>query len=635
VTVRKLLGMFRKSQVSPQLHGQSSRQGFLSLHVGSAAAVAVVLACAFVSWRPIRARAGEVVALKRFQSATAPAKAPADVVITNAIVATMDENHPRASMIAIRGETIVAVAFNVSDAIKSEQAPEVEALIGPHTRVIDLHKQFVMPGFNDAHLHLFGAAYGKLEIDFTGVKSVAELQQLIRDRLKDYKPGEWILGRGWDHTLWPEKKFPSRQDLDAVSTKYPMIFGRLDGHVAIANSRALKIAGITRSTLDPPGGHIEHDPQSGEPSGMLEEDAAMNLVYQRVPAFSLEQRRRAFELAMDEAVQYGVTSVQDNSVFDADDSANFGWQNFLVMDQLKREGKLKFRISEWLPFRAPLPRLEEMRRLGGSSTAENSGDPWLETGELKLILDGSLGSRTAAMLAPYSDDPNTSGILSIDPEQLKQMAIERDRAGFQLGFHAIGDRANRVALETLAAVLETNGPRDRRDRIEHAQVVESTDFARFGKLNVIASMQPAHLLDDARWAADRLGPERVRGAYAWRTMERNGVRLAFGTDYPVIPINPLRGIYACVTRQLTDGTPKRGWQPQERLHANQCFRAYTVGSAYAQFEEQRKGTIAPGMLADIIVYPEDLNETRPEEILRTPVVMTIVGGKIVYQQAQP
>jgi len=305
------------------------------------------------------------------------------------------------------------------------------------------------------------------------------------------------------------------------------------------------------------------------------------------------------------------------------------------MDQLKREGKLKFRISEWLPFRAPLSRLEEMRRVGGSFTAEHPGDRWLKTGELKLLLDGSLGSRTAAMLAPYSDDPNTSGILSIDPQQLTQMAIERDRAGFQLGFHAIGDRANRLALDTFAAVLEANGPRDRRDRIEHAQVVESTDFARFGKLNVIASMQPAHLLDDARWAADRLGPERVRGAYAWRTMERNGARLAFGTDYPVIPINPLRGIYACVTRQLTDGTPKRGWQPQERLHANECFRAYTVGSAFAQFEEQRKGTIAPGMLADIIVYPKDLNETRPEEILEIPVVMTIVGGKIVYQQAQP
>jgi hypothetical protein len=238
------------------------------------------------------------------------------------------------------------------------------------------------------------------------------------------------------------------------------------------------------------------------------------------------------------------------------------------------------------------------------------------------------------MLAPYSDDPSTSGILEIEPDRLKQMAIERDHAGFQLGFHAIGDRANRVALDTFAAVLEANGPRDRRDRVEHAQVVEAGDFARFGKLNVIASMQPAHLLDDERWATARLGPERSRGAYAWHTMEQNGVRLAFGTDYPVVAINPLRGIYACVTRQLTDGTPKRGWQPQERLRAKDCFRAYSVGAAFAQFEEQRKGTIAPGMLADIVVYPKDLNETRPSEILTIPVVMTIVGGKIVYQQAQ-
>ena len=597
------------------------------------AAILVVfaLSLAFVTRRPIRANAGRN-SVPHVQSSLAE-QAPADMVIENAIVATFDDNHPRASMIAIRGDKIVAVAYNISDAIKSEQTAEVEALVGPNTRVIDLHKQFVMPGFNDAHIHLFSGAYAKLHIDLTGVKSIAEFQQRVRSRLKDYKPGEWILGRGWDHTLWPEKKFPTRQDLDAVSKDNPMIFGRLDGHVAVANSRALKIAGITRDTKDPPGGHIERDANS-DPTGMLEEDSAMLLVYNRVPRYSMEQRRRAFQLAMDEAVQYGITSVQDNSVMDPDDAANYGWQNFLVLDQLKREGKLKFHVTEWLPFLAPVSRLEEMRRFGGSSTPENPGDPWLKTGQVKLIMDGSLGSRTAALLAPYSDDPSTSGILEIEPDRLKQMAIERDGAGFQLGFHAIGDRANRVALDTFAAVLEANGPRDRRDRVEHAQVVEADDFVRFGKLNVIASMQPAHLLDDARWAADRLGPERSRGAYAWRSMEKNGVRLAFGTDYPVIPINPLRGIYACISRRMTDGTPKRGWQPQEHLHAKECFNAYTVGSAYAEFEEQRKGIIAPGMLADIVVYPKDLNETQLEDILTIPVVMTIAGGKIVYQQAQ-
>jgi predicted amidohydrolase YtcJ len=624
--------MFRALRILSREVSADSRARLFAIRIRVVAVVAIALSLAFLSWYAIKAEA-QPGPPRQNQSGVPSPQIPADLVLTNGIISTMDENHPRASMIAIRGESIIAVAYNISDAVKSEQAAEVQALIGPNTRVIDLGGKFAMPGFNDAHIHLFGAAYAKLQIDFTGVKSIAEFQDRIRARLKDYKPGEWILGRGWDHTLWPEKKFPTRQNLDAVSTDHPMVFGRLDGHVAIANSRALKIAGVTRATPDPPGGHIERDASSGEPTGMLEE-SAMSLVYGRIPRYSMEQRRRAFQLVMDEAVQYGVTSVQDNSVMDADDAANYGWQNFLVLDQLKREGKLKFHVTEWLPFLAPVSRLEEMRRFGGSSTPENPGDPWLKTGQAKLIMDGSLGSRTAAMLAPYSDDPSTSGILEIEPDRLKQMAIERDRAGFQLGFHAIGDRANRVALDTFAAVLEANGPRDRRDRVEHAQVVEAVDFTRFGKLNVIASMQPAHLLDDERWATDRLGPERSRGAYAWHTMGRNGVPLAFGTDYPVVPINPLRGIYACVTRQLTDGMPKRGWQPQERLRAKDCFRAYTVGSAFAQFEEQRKGTIAPGMLADIVVYPKDLNETKPSEILTISVVMTIVGGKIVYQQAQ-
>jgi predicted amidohydrolase YtcJ len=619
--------MSRSFGIFSRLRPENSRANALAICVRIFAAMAVVISLASLSWHALKAQAPP-----QNQSAATSPQIPADLVLTNGIVSTMDENHPRASMIAIRGETIVAVAYNISDAIKSEQAADVQALIGPHTRVIDLHGQFAMPGFNDAHAHLFGAAYAKLEVDLSGTKSLAEFQQRIRDRLKDYKPGDWILGQGWDHTLWTEKKFPTRQDLDAVSTDHPMFFGRLDGHVAVANSRAFQIAGITRATPDPPAGHIERDAKSGEPTGMLEEDSAMDLVYKRVPPYSEQQRRRGFELVMDEAAQYGVTSVQDNSVMDANDAANFGWQNFLLLQELQREGKLKFRITEWLPFDAPLPRLEEMRRAGGSSVPGKPADSWLNTGQLKALLDGSLGSRTAAMLAPYSDDPGTSGILRVDPDRLKQMAIERDRAGFQLAFHAIGDRANRVALDTFAAVLEANGPRDRRDRVEHAQVVESGDFARFGKLNVIASMQPAHLLDDERWAAARLGPERSRGAYAWHTMEKNGVHLAFGTDYPVVPINPLRGIYSCVTRQLADGTPDRGWQPQERLRAKDCFRAYTVGSAYAQFEEQRKGTIAPGMLADIVVYPKDLNETQPSEILTIPVAMTIVGGKIVYQQ---
>jgi predicted amidohydrolase YtcJ len=288
---------------------------------------------------------------------------------------------------------------------------------------------------------------------------------------------------------------------------------------------------------------------------------------------------------------------------------------------------LTARITEWLDFTLPVATLEALRSEWGST------DPWLRTGALKAFLDGSLGSRTAALLAPYSDAPGKSGLLHVDPAKFTVMAIERDRAGFQLAFHAIGDRANHVALDTFAAVVAANGPRDRRDRVEHAQVVAPEDFARYGSLDIVASMQPSHLLDDERWASGRLGPERSRGAYAWRTMEQNNVHLAFGTDHPVESLNPLRGIYACVTRELPQGSTS--WQPQESLPIKDCLRAYTVGSAYAEFEEKRKGTIAPGMLADLVMYPLDLNEIPAPELLTSKVRMAIAGGRIVYQNPEP
>ncbi|MGA8145928.1 MAG: amidohydrolase [Candidatus Acidiferrales bacterium] len=559
--------------------------------------------------------------LSQTQAQPAPLSPSADMVLTNGKIYTGLASEPWATALAIRGETIVALARADADA-------QVKPWLGPKTRVIDLHGQFAMPGFNDAHAHLAGGAYRKLEVDLSGAQSLEELQQRVRNRLKDYGPGEWIVGPGWDHTLWPVKKFPNRYDLDSISTDHPMFFQRTDGHVAVVNSRALSLAGITRATPDPPGGHIERDPQTGEPTGMLEEGSAMSLVYERIPPYSKAQRLKAFRLVMDEASQFGVTSIQDNSVMASPDGNNFGWLNFLVYGQLQREGKLKIRVTEWLPFSFPLDRLEEMRRTGGTT------DPWLKTGALKALIDGSLGSRTAALLAPYSDDPATSGILRLDPATVAPMAIERDRAGFQIAFHAIGDRANRIALDTFAAVQEAGGARERRDRVEHAQIVAPGDFARFASLGVVASMQPSHLLDDERWATDRLGPERVKGAYAWHTMEQDGVHLAFGTDYPVESINPLRGIYACVTRELPAGGPAGGWQPQEKLSMDDCLRAYTAGSAFAEFEEKQKGTIAPGMLADIVVFPVDITRIPPRDLLTTQVSMTIAGGRIVYEPSR-
>ncbi|MFZ3258786.1 MAG: amidohydrolase [Candidatus Acidiferrales bacterium] len=531
---------------------------------------------------------------------------PADLVLTNGDVYTVDSARPRAQAIAIRGEKIVAVG----------PSDEIHAWIGPQTRVIDLHGRFAMPGFNDAHVHLASAGMAKLTVNFEGAKSLAEFQQRIRAALKNYRPGEWITGSGWDHTLWPEKRFPTRWDLDTVSKDHPVIFSRVDGHVAVANSLALKMAGITKDTADPTGSHIVRDAKTGEPNGMLEEDGAMRLVYMHVPPPSHELRERAIELALADAVSHGVTSIQDYST----------WDDFLVYRELKNEGKLPLRITEWLTFMQPLAQLEEERREGGTT------DPWLKTGTLKAFMDGSLGSRTAAMLAPYSDDPSTSGILRVDPAELNRMCIERDKAGFQLNFHAIGDRANRVALDAFAAVLAANGPRDRRDRVEHAQIVAPEDFARFAELHVIASMQPSHLLDDRRWAEARIGPERAKGAYAWNTMRKDGVRLAFGTDYPVEGIDPLRGLYECVTRELPEGGPPDGWEPQEKLPMDVCVYDYTAASAYAEFEEGRKGQLKPGMFADIVVYPADITRMPPAELLHTSTDMTIAGGRAVYER---
>lgn len=558
------------------------------------------------------------------RASASTADGPADLILTNAHIETMDDaDHAAASAVAIRGEKIVAVSYGTSPG--GAASPEIQKWKGPNTRILDLHGQFVMPGFNDAHLHLASAAYVQLHVNAEGAKSLAEFQQRIRARLQDYQPGEWIVVDGWDHTLWTVKKFPTRQDLDAVSTKNPIIAGRIDGHVAVVNSLALQMAGLTAKTPDPPGGRIERDPKTGEPTGMLDEDAAMNLVSKLVPDYSQAQRSAAFEKLFNSISQVGVTSVQDNSVIVAKDSDNFGWENFLVYRELQRAGKLNLRITEWLPFEVDFARLQQMRRDGGTT------DPWLKTGSLKEVLDGSLGARTAAMLAPYSDDPNATGIMRIPSDKLKAFAIERDRDGFQLAFHAIGDRANHIALDTFAAVIAANGQRDRRDRVEHAQIVAPDDFAQFANMNIIASMQPAHLLTDQRWATDRIGPRRILGAYAWRSMERAGVHLAFGTDFPVEAINPLRGIYSCVTRELPQGGPGHGWQPEEKLNMHDCLGDYTVGSAYAEFEEKTKGKIAVGMLADFVVFPEDLNKISPQQLLTLPVTMTIAGGRIVYQ----
>lgn len=526
---------------------------------------------------------------------------------THGRIYTNDPANPWAEALAVADGKITCIGkldHVLLDCGGSEQGAET----------VRLHGLFVMPGFNDAHVHLGSAGADALAVELRGVSSIAEMQKRLAEAVAHHKEGEWITGSGWDHTLWPDKRFPNRQELDAVAPNNPVILTHISGHVAVANSQALKKAEIDKSTPNPPGGEIEHD-GLGEPTGMLKESAAMNLVRARIPDSSTEERRRGIEIVLANVAQNGVTSVQDNSA----------WEDFQVYQQLKEEGRLTARITEWLPFNASLNELQDRRAQGGTT------DPWLKTGALKAITDGALGSRTAAMLEPYSDDPSTTGIFTYDPDKLRDMAIARDKAGFQLNFHAIGDRANRIALDVFEAVLKANGPRDRRDRIEHAQVVAPMDLPRFKDLKVIASMQPSHQTTDMRWAEDRIGPERIMGAYAWNTMLKNGVRLAFGTDYPVEPISPFRGLYACVTRERPEGGPRNGWEPQEKISLQECIRAYTSGSAYAQFEEGKKGELKVGEYADFLVLSDDLTKIPPSQYTKVRVLRTVVGDRAVYQ----
>jgi predicted amidohydrolase YtcJ len=529
------------------------------------------------------------------------------VIYKNARIYTNDQAHPSAEVLVVLGGKIVAVGPKslIASYILERHA----------SRIVDLQGQFVMPGFNDAHVHLGGAAADLMSVPLNGAASIEELQKRVAARIAAHAEGEWITGSGWDHTLWVDRKFPNRQQLDLVSPKNPVFLTHVSGHVAVANSLALKLAGIDRETDNPSGGQIERD-ASGEPTGMLEEDSAMQLVSRKIPEPTLAQRRHGIELVLADLATNGVTSVQDFS----------DWQDFLIYRQLKDEGKLTVRITEWLPFETPLPDLLNMRAEGGTS------DPVLKTGALKGFMDGALGSRTAALLAPYSDEASTSGILRMQAEEVRKMAIERDKAGFQIALHAIGDRANRIALDAFAVLPRVNGPRDRRDRIEHAQVLALEDIPRFARLNVIASMQPAHETSDMRWAEDRLGPDRVHGAYAWNSLLKSGAHLAFGTDYPVEPVSPFRGLYACVTRELPDGGPKGGWESQEKISMEECIRGYTSGAAYAQFEEGKKGELKVGQYADFTVLNGDPTTVSPAQLSKIEVLRTVVAGRTVYQK---
>jgi predicted amidohydrolase YtcJ len=495
---------------------------------------------------------------------------------------------------------------------------------GPKTRLVDLGGSFAMPGINDAHTHLGDAGRIQLSVDLTGSKTLQEMLDRIGRAAKTAPAGKWLQGGGWDHTLWPEKTLPTRQELDAVTNGHPAFFERVDGHIAIVNTAALDAAGITRATPDPKGGKFDHD-SAGELTGIVREDPAMEMVIQKIPPPAPAERKRALSLALADASIHGVTSAQDFSQ----------WDDFLVMEQLEHEDHLPVRVSEWLTFANPVETLKEHR------AHHPADDPMLHTGMLKGFMDGSLGSRTAALNAPYADDPGNSGIPRYEQAKLDAMTKERAAEHFQMGFHAIGDRAVEMALNAFATpkqdpscvVPTASIPQgkitcDPRPRIEHSQVLDAPDFDRYKQLGVIASMQPNHLLTDMAWAEQRLGHDRARYSYAWKSFLDHRVPLAFGTDYPVEPITPFRGIYAAVTRQNEAGT--QSYFPEEKLTIAQVLYAYTQGSAYAEFSESYKGTLAPGMVADFIVLDRDLTTIPAHDILGTKVVRTVVAGHPTY-----
>ncbi|HEX9959373.1 MAG TPA: amidohydrolase [Pyrinomonadaceae bacterium] len=548
----------------------------------------------------------------------AQAKQKISLLLFNGKIFTADAQFSVAEAVAVDDEKIVEVG-KTSDLKAKYQA----------AREIDLRGKLVTPGFNDAHVHFLRGALALLTVNLLDTKSVEEAKARVAAKAKEVKPGEWIFGRGWDHTVW-KQSFPSRRDLDQIAPNNPVYLVRVDGHVAWANSAALKLAGIDRNTPNPAGGEIEKDAQ-GEPTGILKE-TAQGLVSRLIPQPDQPTLFRGLETALEMARRYGITSVQDNS----------GYETTKLYRAFLQQNKLTVRVSEWQDFEDSIETLKAQRDEFASFKDNPSR---LKLGALKGYVDGTLGSKTAAMLAPFSDDAGNSGIPRRPAEELTRMIVERDREGFQIALHAIGDRANRMALDGFAEAQKNfvksaapkRGfyaimPKDNRHRIEHAQVVNPSDFKRFAELGIIASMQPSHAISDKRWAESRLGEYRVLGAYAWHFMQSYGVHVPFGTDFPVEPINPYNTLYAAVSRQDADGDPLGGWQPQERLTMAEAIRCHTYESAYAEFSEREKGEIKTGMLADLVVHSKDLLTIEPKEILTTEAVLTVFNGRVIYEK---
>ncbi len=535
-----------------------------------------------------------------------PSSLAPDLVIINAAVHTMDAARPTAEAVAVLGNRIAAVGSTA----------EIRALAGPGTRVIDADGKSVLPGFNDAHVHFLMGGFSLANVDLRDAASPEEMARRLGEYAKKLPKGRWILGGDWDHERWPGAPLPTREMIDAATPDHPVFVNRLDGHMALANSLALKLAGVTKETKDPPGGVIVHDPKTGEPTGILK-DGAESLVERVVPEKSFEEKHVAAKAASEHAAQVGVTSVTDMSA-----DGDVGLYQYML-----EHGELKTRIYA-------IRTIVSWETLAKTGVRAAFGSDRLRIGGLKGFADGSLGSSTALFFEPYSDTPNTRGLLfdQMLPEGIMLKRVEgADKAGLQVMIHAIGDEANYRILEIYRQAAEKNGPRDRRFRIEHAQHLRASEIPRFGQQKVIASMQPYHAADDGRWCDKRIGPERSKGTYAFRSLLDSGAVLAFGSDWTVAPLNPLLGLKAAVTRQTLDGKHPNGWMPEQKITLDEALRAFTVGSAYAEFAEKVKGTLTPGKLADLVMLDRDLYHVNPADIDKARVLLTVMDGQVVWE----
>lgn len=544
---------------------------------------------------------------ERNQAQSRPA---ADLIITNAKIWTVDKSLPTAQAVAVLGDRIVAVGSNT----------EVDAWRAPHTHVIDAGGKLLLPGFNDAHVHFVSGGMQLDNIQLNDATTPEEFARRIGERARVTAKGEWIVGGNWDETKWNPPNMPTKELIDAVTPDTPVFVSRYDGHMGLANSVALRLAGITAKTPDPPGGTIVRDAQ-GNPTGALK-DAATDYIDKVIPPLTHDQRLKIVKRALAHAASVGVTSVQ-HMVASNEDIA--------VYSELLQRDELTTRI-----YVAPsITHVDDLAKLG---IGHAFGGPYLRIGALKAFADGSLGSGTAYFYEPFLNQGNNRGLLSDEMQPISLMRdryMKADAAGLQICTHAIGDEGISTILDLYSEVIKKHGEADRRLRIEHAQHMAAKDFERFAQLHVIASVQPYHAIDDGRFAESHIGHERASRTYAFRTFLDHGVRLAFGTDWEVAPLDPLLTVYAAVTRATLDGRNPNGWFPEQKLSVAEAIEAYTMGSAYAEFQEKEKGSITPGKLADMVLLSDDIFSIVPEKIREVRVLKTFVGGRLVFDAAAP